>query len=140
MVITAARSRLADGRTDVVASVAHLAELFAARAPAHDREASFPFENFADLSRAGLLALTVPAAFGGAGAGARYTARVLGIIGKADPSTALTPNTAPLLRPAFLRNSSAMAVNSSIPVRMRAYAVRLRFLNSANSLSGTLSY
>ncbi|MCP4617421.1 MAG: acyl-CoA/acyl-ACP dehydrogenase [Bradyrhizobium sp.] len=89
MVSAAARERPLDSRTDYVASVAHLAELFAARAPAHDREASFPFENFADLSKAGLLALTVPAAYGGAGAGARYTARVLGIIGKADPSTAL---------------------------------------------------
>ncbi|WP_204307248.1 acyl-CoA dehydrogenase family protein, partial [Enterobacter hormaechei] len=50
---------------------------------------SFPFENFADLSREGLLALTVPAALGGSGAGARDATRVLGIIGKADPSTAL---------------------------------------------------
>ncbi|KWV51820.1 acyl-CoA dehydrogenase [Bradyrhizobium macuxiense] len=66
-----------------------LAESFAARAPAHDRDASFPFENFADLSREGLLALTVPAALGGVGAGAGEAARVLGIIGRADPSTAL---------------------------------------------------
>jgi alkylation response protein AidB-like acyl-CoA dehydrogenase len=66
-----------------------LAEVFATRAAAHDRDASFPFENFADLSREGLLALTVPAALGGLGASARDTARVLGIIGKADPSTAL---------------------------------------------------
>ncbi|MCP1845940.1 alkylation response protein AidB-like acyl-CoA dehydrogenase [Bradyrhizobium sp. USDA 4524] len=66
-----------------------LAEVFAARAPSHDRDASFPFKIFADLSREGLLALTVPAALGGVGAGARDTARVLGIIGRADPSTAL---------------------------------------------------
>ncbi|MBR1125893.1 acyl-CoA/acyl-ACP dehydrogenase [Bradyrhizobium lablabi] len=89
MVIAVARELPAASRSDFVASVAHLAELFAARAPAHDREASFPFENFEDISHAGLLALTVPASLGGAGAGARYTARVLGIIGKADPSTAL---------------------------------------------------
>jgi NitT/TauT family transport system substrate-binding protein len=37
----------------------------------------------------GLLALTVPAALGGVGAGARETARLLTIFGKADPSTAL---------------------------------------------------
>ena len=62
---------------------------FAARAAKHDRDGSFPFENFEELFEAGLLSLTVPAALGGQGAGARETARVLSIIGKADPSTAL---------------------------------------------------
>jgi alkylation response protein AidB-like acyl-CoA dehydrogenase len=62
---------------------------FAARAAQHDRDASFPFENFKELSESGLLALTVPTALGGHGAGARDTARILGIFGKADPSTAL---------------------------------------------------
>jgi alkylation response protein AidB-like acyl-CoA dehydrogenase len=62
---------------------------FAARAAQHDRDASFPFENFKELSEAGLLALTVPTALGGHGAGARDTAKILGIFGKADPSTAL---------------------------------------------------
>jgi len=66
-----------------------LAARFAERAAAHDRDASFPFENFKELSEAGLLALTVPAALGGAGAGASDAARLLGIFGKADPSTAL---------------------------------------------------
>ena len=66
-----------------------LASEFAARAAQHDRDASFPFENFKELSEAGLLALTVPTALGGAGAGARDAARIIGIFGKADPSTAL---------------------------------------------------
>jgi alkylation response protein AidB-like acyl-CoA dehydrogenase len=66
-----------------------LAGEFATRAAQHDREASFPFENFEDLSEAGLLALTVPAALGGSGAGALDAAHVINIIGKADPSTAL---------------------------------------------------
>jgi alkylation response protein AidB-like acyl-CoA dehydrogenase len=66
-----------------------LAPRIAARAALHDREASFPFENFKELSEAGLLALTVPAALGGGGAGAREAARTLGIFAKADPSTAL---------------------------------------------------
>jgi alkylation response protein AidB-like acyl-CoA dehydrogenase len=66
-----------------------LAARFAERAGAHDRDASFPFENFKELSEAGLLALTVPAALGGLGAGAAEAARILGIIAKADPSTAL---------------------------------------------------
>ena len=53
-----------------------LAKAFAERAPVHDRDGSFPFRNFDDLSEAGLLALTVPAALGGGGAGAAETARV----------------------------------------------------------------
>jgi len=66
-----------------------LASEFAARAARHDRDASFPFENFDRLSEARLLALTVPAALGGAGAGALDAARIINILGKADPSTAL---------------------------------------------------
>jgi len=89
MVTTAAREIAHASEPGYIARALRLAEVFAARAPAHDRDASFPFENFADLSREGLLALTVPAALGGGGAGARDAARVLGIIGKADPSTAL---------------------------------------------------
>ena len=77
------------GVADPVERALLLAPRFAARAGLHDREASFPFENFNDLSEAGLLALTVPAALGGGGAGLRDTARVLGVLGKADPSTAL---------------------------------------------------
>src|SRR5256886_13604434 len=66
-----------------------LASEFAARAAQHDRDASFPFENFKELAEAGLLALTVPTALGGSGAGALDAARIINIFGKADPSTAL---------------------------------------------------
>jgi alkylation response protein AidB-like acyl-CoA dehydrogenase len=66
-----------------------LASEFSARAAQHDRDASFPFKNFDELSEAGLLALTVPSALGGKGAGALEAARIIGIFGKADPSTAL---------------------------------------------------
>lgn len=89
MVTTAARELPEANELEHIARALRLAGVFAARAPAHDRDASFPFENFADLSREGLLALTVPAALGGGGAGARDATRVLGIVGKADPSTAL---------------------------------------------------
>ncbi len=74
---------------DPVGHASRLAARFAERAALHDREASFPFENFTELAEAGLLALTVPAALGGLGAGARDAARILNIFGKADPSTAL---------------------------------------------------
>jgi alkylation response protein AidB-like acyl-CoA dehydrogenase len=66
-----------------------LASDFAKRASLHDRDASFPFENFSQLSEAGLLALTVPAALGGSGVGLLDAVRIIGIFAKADPSTAL---------------------------------------------------
>ena len=85
----AAREPQRPNESDHAARAALLAPTFAERAPDHDRDGSFPFENFEYLSRAGLLALTVPSALGGAGAGAAKAAQVLGIVGKADPSTAL---------------------------------------------------
>lgn len=45
--------------------VERLAERFAERAPIHDRDGSFPFENFNDLREAGYLKLTVPRKYGG---------------------------------------------------------------------------
>ncbi len=66
-----------------------LAPEFAARAAAHDRDGSFPFDNFSRLADAGLLALTVPASLGGGGAAAGEAARIINIIAEADPSTAL---------------------------------------------------
>lgn len=45
--------------------VSALAARFAERAERHDREGSFPFENFAELRDAGYLKLTVPRSFGG---------------------------------------------------------------------------
>jgi alkylation response protein AidB-like acyl-CoA dehydrogenase len=89
MVTSVAKGRTAHSEPDYIARAEELAEGFAARAAEHDRTGSFPFENFRELSEAGLLSLTVPAAFGGAGAGARYAARVLGIVGSACASTAL---------------------------------------------------
>src|ERR1700716_1129740 len=79
----------ADAGPSFIACANLLASEFAARASQHDRDASFPFENFEQLADAGLLALTVPAALGGGGANASEAARVISIIGKADPSTAL---------------------------------------------------
>ena len=56
---------------DYIARAELLAPRFAARAAEHDRDGSFPFENFEELSEAGLLALTVPAALGGGRRGRR---------------------------------------------------------------------
>jgi len=86
---TAAKPAVPYSEVDIIARASDLAVRFAERAAGHDLDASFPFENFTELSGAGLLSLTVPAALGGAGAGALTVARVLRIFGKADPSTAL---------------------------------------------------
>ena len=56
---TAARELPQANEPEHIARALRLADVFAGRAAAHDRDASFPFENFADLSREGLLALTV---------------------------------------------------------------------------------
>jgi alkylation response protein AidB-like acyl-CoA dehydrogenase len=74
---------------DLIARARVVAGPFAARAEGHDRDGSFPFENFEELFKSGLLSLTIPVALGGSGAGVQTVARVLQIIGQADPSTAL---------------------------------------------------
>ena len=66
-----------------------LAADFAQRAAAHDRDASFPFENFADLHASGLLNLAAPVALGGQGATLVQLSDVIGAIGRGDPATGL---------------------------------------------------
>jgi alkylation response protein AidB-like acyl-CoA dehydrogenase len=78
-----------DAATSSVDKARLLAADFAKRAAAHDRDASFPFENFQKLFDAGLLSLTVAREHGGLGAGMLETARVLGEIAKGCASTAL---------------------------------------------------
>ena len=50
---------------DWVAKARELAQRFALRAAQHDREGSFPFENFEELVEAGFARFTVPRRFGG---------------------------------------------------------------------------
>src|SRR4029077_18574510 len=61
----AARESPQQGGPDSIERASRLSATFAERAVAHDRDGSFPFENFQDLSEAGLLSLTVPLALGG---------------------------------------------------------------------------
>ncbi len=65
---------------------------FAARAARWDAEASFPFENYADLREAGLLRLCVPEAHGGLGADYATYMMVAAEIGRFCGTTALTYN------------------------------------------------
>jgi alkylation response protein AidB-like acyl-CoA dehydrogenase len=76
----------------MVAKARALGPAFAERAARHDRDASFPFENFADLRAIGFLGLCVPAAYGGIGASFADYARVSAEIGRYCGATALTFN------------------------------------------------
>lgn len=74
--------------------VARAAELgrssLAPHAARHDREASFPFDSFDDLRRAGLLGLGVPTAYGGLGADFATCALVIAELGRHCAATALS--------------------------------------------------
>ena len=87
--MTAASS---DVRARALGLVAELGPTFRERAPAYDRDARFPFENYADLRHAGLLALCVPARYGGMGAGFRDYMHVAAALARWCPMTALTLN------------------------------------------------
>jgi alkylation response protein AidB-like acyl-CoA dehydrogenase len=76
-------------RDELLALVSTLAKRFAERAAQHDADASFPFENFADLREAGYHKLTVPVAYGGWGAGLLDAVMAQEILGMGDGSTAL---------------------------------------------------
>ena len=67
-------------------------ERFAPRAAAHDRDASFPFENYADLRAAGLLGICVPREYGGLGADFTTYVMVAAEIGRHCGATALSYN------------------------------------------------
>jgi len=62
------RSPLTPRQGELVTLAGTLAERFAARAAAHDRDNTFPLENYDDLRAEGYLSLTVPEELGGRGA------------------------------------------------------------------------
>jgi alkylation response protein AidB-like acyl-CoA dehydrogenase len=76
-------------QTEFVALADRLAARIAPRAAAHDRENSFPFGSFRELHEAGYLALSVPTAYGGAGADPLEVARAQERLARGDGSTAL---------------------------------------------------
>ena len=67
-------------------------ECFAARAAQYDRDATFPFENYADLRAAGLLGVCIPLAHGGMGADYSTYALLAAEMGRHCGATALTFN------------------------------------------------
>ena len=77
---------------DWVARASALAARFAERAARHDREGSFPHENFAELREAGFLRLTVPRSHGGFGLPLSRFVRIQEALAAGDGSTALALN------------------------------------------------
>ncbi len=90
--VTGSNYALTDKQRELIALAESLGPKFAARAERYDREASFPFENYADLRAAGLLGLCVPEKFGGRGADLRTYAIVSATLGRYCGATALTFN------------------------------------------------
>ena len=74
---------------DLEALLPGLTAGLAATADAHDRDGSFPFENFAALHDARLLALTAPVRFGGLDADLPTTLRVVQAVARGEAATAL---------------------------------------------------
>jgi alkylation response protein AidB-like acyl-CoA dehydrogenase len=86
------RSVGVEDRDQLVATITALGPKFAERAFGVDRDAVFPFENFADLRDAGFLALCVPKQYGGLGASYSDYVRVSQEIGRYCGASALTFN------------------------------------------------
>ncbi len=85
--------RLNDRQRELVELAGRLGrEKFAPRAAEIDRDARFPFENYADMREAGLLALCVPKEYGGLGADYETYCLVAAEIGRHCGATALTLN------------------------------------------------
>lgn len=77
--------------TEAVRAARALVPRLARGASARDRERCLPREEIRELSRSGLLGITVPRALGGAGASAATVAEVLRLLGTADLSLAQIP-------------------------------------------------
>ena len=90
----AAALRGSDAPADITdlnldARLPDLTRRFAATADRHDRDSSFPFENFTALHEAGLLTLSAPTALGGLGGDLPTALKVIQAVARGEPATAL---------------------------------------------------
>jgi alkylation response protein AidB-like acyl-CoA dehydrogenase len=99
-------------------------ERFAPRAERHDREASFPFDDYADLRAAGLLTLCVPQRYGGRGASYETYCLVAEQLAQGNGSTSLTFNMHCLTM--LMMGEMADAMPMSAKVRDRHEELRRR--------------
>ena len=78
--------------SDLLAVAGELGARFEKRAEQHDRDATFPYDDFEDLRAAGFLGLCIPTVHGGLGADFAMYARVARELGRHAPATALAFN------------------------------------------------
>jgi alkylation response protein AidB-like acyl-CoA dehydrogenase len=83
---------LTERQRPIVDLAGRLADEFAGRAAEHDRDASFPFENYERMREEGYLGLTVPEELGGMGAGLLELILAQERLAAGDGSTALAVN------------------------------------------------
>jgi alkylation response protein AidB-like acyl-CoA dehydrogenase len=81
-----------DKQTRLVALAAELADDFATRAAEHDRDNSFPFENFQKMRETRYLGLTIPERLGGLGASILDFALCQERLARGDGATAVAVN------------------------------------------------
>jgi len=103
---------------DRAATLRDLTAKFASSADRHDRDASFPFDNFEALKAAGLLALTAPRSLGGGGADLATTLDVVRAVARGEAATAL------VLVMQYLFLASLSASRSSWPDALKAKVVK----------------
>jgi alkylation response protein AidB-like acyl-CoA dehydrogenase len=114
---------------DAIATAQRLAPRFAARAAGHDRDGSFPMEDFADLRAAGLFGLMVPTRLGGTGAGFAEYAAVAYELARGNGPTALVFNMHASVTGALGAVTEDMAETLGVPDE--ALAARDRMLAAA---------
>jgi alkylation response protein AidB-like acyl-CoA dehydrogenase len=114
---------------DPVAVAQRLAPRFAARAAAHDRDGTFPVDDFEDLRREGLFGLMVPRKLGGAGAGFATYADVAYELARGNGATALVFNMHASVTGALSAVTEELAQALGVPDE--ALAARDRFLADA---------
>ncbi|HSZ53937.1 MAG TPA: acyl-CoA dehydrogenase family protein [Caulobacteraceae bacterium] len=102
---------------DLEAALPVLTARFAATAERHDRDGTFPFENFELLHEAGLLALTAPRALGGWGADLKTAVKVVQAVARGEPATAL------VLTMQYLIHASLAAGRADWPDALKAKIV-----------------
>jgi alkylation response protein AidB-like acyl-CoA dehydrogenase len=115
---------------ELIARARRLArERFAPRADRHDRDASFPFDDYADLRTEGLLGLCVPERYGGLGADYETYCLAAEQLAQGNASAALTFN----MHCLTMLMMGPIADNMAMPPAVRERHEKLR---AAKFLSG----